>query len=69
MRLFETAVRFWGDFTLLADYVIDKGGIVYAARFDEYYHIYHTSVECKEELQAFRGSKYAQSDLSDVFLK
>ena len=56
-----------GIFTLLADYVIDKGGIVYAARFDEYYHIYHTSVECKEELQAFRGSKYAQSDLSDVF--
>jgi coenzyme F420-reducing hydrogenase beta subunit len=58
-----------GVFTILANYVLDKGGVVYAARFDKNYHIYHTSVESKEDLQAFRGSKYAQSDLSDVFLQ
>lgn len=58
-----------GVFTLLAEYVINKGGIVYAARFDEKYHILHDSFSSMDEIAPFRGSKYAQSDLNDTFRK
>lgn len=56
-----------GVFSLLADYIIKKGGVVCAARFDERFHIHHAFFESIDEIDPFRGSKYAQSDLSDVF--
>lgn len=56
-----------GTFSLLAEYVIAQGGIVCAARFDEHYHIHHAFFDNMDDIDAFRGSKYAQSDLSDVF--
>ena len=56
-----------GVFTLLAEYVIAKGGVVCAARFDEHYHIYHSFFDSISDIDPYRGSKYAQSDLSDVF--
>lgn len=58
-----------GIFPLLARYILSGGGIVYAAKFDENYHIEHAALEHENELNAFRGSKYAQSDLSDIFRK
>ena len=56
-----------GLFSLLADYIIDKGGIVCAARFDEKYHIFHDFFNSMDDVDPFRGSKYAQSDLGHVF--
>ena len=56
-----------GTFSLLADNIIKKGGVVCAARFDENYHIHHAFFDSIDEIDPFRGSKYAQSDLSDVF--
>ena len=56
-----------GVFSLLSDYVISLGGIVCASRFDEHFHIHHSFFEIIEDIDPFRGSKYAQSDLSDVF--
>lgn len=56
-----------GVFTLLAEYVIEKGGVVCAARFDEQYHINHSFFDSISDIDPYRGSKYAQSDLSDVF--
>ena len=56
-----------GVFTLLAEYVIAKGGVVCAARFDEHYHIHHSFFDTISDIDPYRGSKYAQSDLSDVF--
>lgn len=56
-----------GVFTLLAEYVIAKGGVVCAARFDEHYHIHHSFFDSLSEIDPYRGSKYAQSDLSNVF--
>ena len=56
-----------GVFSLLAEYVIEKGGIVCAARFDKNYHIYHSFFDLILEIDPYRGSKYAQSDLGDVF--
>ena len=56
-----------GIFTILSEYVIGLGGIVFAAKFDAKFHIYHDSFTNLAEIDAFRGSKYAQSDLGDTF--
>lgn len=58
-----------GVFSILAEYIINKGGIIYAARFDEKFHILHDCFSSMDEIAPFRGSKYAQSDLNDTFRK
>ena len=56
-----------GVFSLLAEYVISKGGIVCAVRFDEHFHIHHSFFESIDGIDPYRGSKYAQSDLGETF--
>ncbi len=56
-----------GVFSLIADYIISQGGIVCAACFDEHFHIYHSFFESMDQIDPYRGSKYAQSDLNDSF--
>jgi len=64
-----------GIFTLLADMVIDEGGVVFGACFDSDWSVVHDFTETHEGLQAFRGSKYLQSRIgntyrqAEVFLK
>lgn len=64
-----------GIFTLLAEKVIQKGGIVFGARFDENWEVKHDYTETIAGLAAFRGSKYVQSRIentyqeAEVFLK
>ncbi len=54
-----------GIFTLLAEEVINRGGVVFGAAFDEQLKVCHIAVENKSELTKLRGSKYTQSDLGD----
>lgn len=56
-----------GIFTLLAEQVIDEGGVVFGARFDEYWEVMHDYTETKEGLAAFRGSKYVQSRIGTTY--
>ena len=56
-----------GMFTLLAEYVIDDGGIVCGAVFDHEFVLRHIFCDTKEGLGRMRGSKYVESNLSDVF--
>lgn len=58
-----------GVFTLLAESIIEKGGVVFGARFDESWDVVHDYTETKAGLAAFRGSKYVQSRIDDNFLK
>lgn len=58
-----------GIFSILSEYTINNDGIVYAARFDEKYHIRHSSFSSMDEIEPFKGSKYAQSDLSNIFIE
>ena len=64
-----------GIFTALAEKIIDEGGVVFGARFDNKRDVIHDYVETKEELDKFRGSKYVQSYIgnnyrkAEVFLK
>ena len=56
-----------GVFTLLAEYILESGGVVFGAAFDGSQHLRHTACFRKEELWRLRGAKYVQSDLEGVF--
>lgn len=56
-----------GIFTLLAEHIIDKGGVVFGARFNENWEVVHDYTETKEGLAPFRGSKYVQSNIGNSY--
>ena len=56
-----------GIFTLLAEQIIDKGGVVFGARFNENWEVVHDYTETKEGLAPFRGSKYVQSNIGNSY--
>ena len=56
-----------GIFTLLAEHVLEQGGVVYGAAFDSRMHLRHIACFRKEELWRLRGAKYVQSDLNGIF--
>ena len=56
-----------GIFTAIAEKVIAEGGVVFGACFDNSWQVTHACAETKDELVAFRGSKYVQSQIGDVF--
>ena len=56
-----------GTFTLIAEYIINKGGAVFGAAFDEELNVHHVCVERKEDLYRLRGSKYLQSTIGETY--
>ena len=44
-------------FTLLAEYIIAKEGVVFGARFDHDFSVIHDFTETIEGIEVFRGSK------------
>jgi coenzyme F420-reducing hydrogenase beta subunit len=57
-----------GVFTALSDIVLECGGTVYGAAFDESFAVRHIRADSKEKRDAMRGSKYVQSELGDIFI-
>ena len=58
-----------GIFTLLAEDIIEEGGVVFGARFDTDWNVIHDYTETKEGLVPFRSSKYVQSQMGNCFSK
>lgn len=58
-----------GAFSAIAEYVLEQGGIVFGAAFDENFDVEHIGVEKKEDLDKLRGSKYVQSRIGDTYKK
>lgn len=56
-----------GFFSALAEKIIELGGVVFGAAFDENFIVKHIAVENKEDLYKFRGSKYVQSIIGDTY--
>lgn len=54
-------------FSLVANYILDKNGIVIGAAFDNDNKLNHTAITKKEELDKLKGSKYLQSNLNNIF--
>lgn len=58
-----------GLFSVLSDYVINKGGTVYGAVFSDKMIVVHGSADTVSERNKQRGTKYVQSELGDIFLE
>ena len=56
-----------GAFTAISDYILSEGGVIYGAAFDETMAVLHKRAETASERNKFRGSKYVQSNLNDVY--
>ena len=56
-----------GIFTLVAEQIIDNGGIVFGVGFDDNFNVIHSWVKDKKGLDKFRGSKYVQSKIGDSY--
>ena len=56
-----------GAFTALSDYILDEGGVIYGAVFNNPKEVCHKRAGTREERDAMRGSKYVQSDMGTVF--
>lgn len=56
-----------GLFSAFALAILDKGGVVYGAAFDENMRLEHIAVERKEDLGKLRSSKYVQSDIGQSY--
>lgn len=54
-------------FVAISDYVLSKGGVIYGAGYKDHFRVTHKRATTKKERDEFRGSKYVQSDLSDIF--
>ena len=57
-----------GIFTLLAEAVINMGGIVFGARFDNEWQVEFAYAETLQDLALFRGSKYVQARVGDAYI-
>ena len=58
-----------GVFTLLAEQILQEGGVVFGARFDENWQVVMDYTERVEGLDAFRGSKYVQAITGQTFFQ
>lgn len=56
-----------GVFSVLAEEVLSKGGVVFGARFDKDWNVVHDYIDRIGDIGLFRGSKYVQSELGDSF--
>lgn len=58
-----------GVFSLLCESVINQGGVVFGAAFDNNFEVRHSYAETIKECNKFRGSKYVQSDIGNSLIQ
>jgi len=56
-----------GFFTLIAEYVINHKGVVFGAKFDKNWKVFHSYTETIEGIDDFRRSKYVQSYIGESY--
>lgn len=56
-----------GAFTAIAEDLFNKNGVVYGVALDKDFAVVHQRAETIEESVKFKGSKYVQSDLKNIF--
>lgn len=52
---------------MIAQQVIDDGGVVFGAQFDSNFEVEHAYTDATEGIAAFRGSKYLQSRIDNTY--
>ena len=56
-----------GVFTVLSDYILEQGGVVCGAAFDDKWLVHHVLVDNKKDLLKLKTSKYVQSNTKKVY--
>lgn len=56
-----------GVFSMLAEKVISKKGVIYGASFSDNWHVMHRRVDSFTEIDSIRRSKYVFSNLTGLF--
>lgn len=56
-----------GTFSELAKVILNNGGVVFGATFDDKWNVYHCGIDKEEDLYKLRKSKYVQSVLGNSF--
>ena len=56
-----------GVFSLLAEFILDDGGVVFGAALDENLRVRHTAITSKADIHRLRGPKPVQSDMADSY--
>lgn len=56
-----------GIFHILAENIIEEGGVVFGARFDAEWQVVIDYADTKEGIEAFMGSKYVQARIADAY--
>lgn len=56
-----------GMFGVLAEYILNKNGVIFGAAFNDEMELVHSSAEDQEECRKFHGSKYIQSNTENTF--
>lgn len=54
-------------FIAMSDHILEQGGVVYGAGYTDHFRVVHKRAITKEQRNEFKGSKYVQSDLGEVF--
>lgn len=58
-----------GVFSVLAQEILSRGGVIAGAAFEEDFSVRHILVEKDEQLNRLRGSKYVQSRVEDTYIR
>ena len=56
-------------FIAFSDDILSKGGVIYGAAFNNDFSVSHKRATTRNQRDEFKGSKYIQSDLSEIFKK
>lgn len=56
-----------GLFSMIAESILDRNGVVFGAGFNEDWEVQHKVIESKTDLKLLRGSKYVQSDIASSY--
>lgn len=56
-----------GVFPAIAEMFIKNGGVVFGAKYDTNFDVYHTYAETLEDVSLFYTSKYVQSDIKSTY--
>ena len=54
-------------FIALTDWILHQGGVVYGAGYADHFRVVHKRAATKQQRDEFKGSKYVQSDMGNVF--
>ena len=57
-----------GVFSLLAERILQEGGVVFGAAFDKEFNVIHQIVEGEDTAERFYGSKYVQSTIGTTYI-